>query len=62
MLLEGTRRQAEVQACCQRRNRTPKTAAPVMVIKYGNAIHTILKYESLISGAIAEVSKNRNAA
>ena len=47
---------------CQRRYRTPRTAAAVIVMKYGRAIHTIRKYESRINGAIAEVSKKRNAA
>lgn len=46
----------------QRMKRTPNTAAPVIVIKYGNAIHTIRKYESRINGAKADVSKKRKAA
>lgn len=33
-----------------------------MVSVYGSAIHTIRPYESRISGANVEVSRNRNAA
>ena len=32
------------------------------MIVYGSAIYTILKYDKLINGAKAEVSKKRNAA
>ena len=32
------------------------------MIVYGSAIYTILKYDKLIKGARAEVSKKRNAA
>ncbi len=46
----------------QSKNMTASNPVPVTVIVYGNAIHTMRRYDRRIRGARADVNRNRNAA